>query len=270
MDLRDTDALRAAVAEFEPDVIYHLAALSSVGRSWQDPARTVNDNIASSVSVLDTVRLEAPAARVVWVSSCEVYGAAERLPIDEQAPLQPANPYAVSKTTGDLLAGVYADAHQLDIVRARPFNHTGPGQREIFIVSSLAHQAAQGRIAGVSELEIVTGNPATRRDFTDARDIARAYRLLGARSGAGVFNVSSGRSTSAAELVALLGDVIAPIRITHTVDPTRVRAHEVMDLHGSFDRLAAETGWKPEIPLEQTIREMVEWWERRLAAAAPV
>lgn len=279
LDLRDGDAVRSTIAEFAPEVVYHLAALSSVGRSWEDPAQTVNDNVASAVSVLESVRLAAPAARVVWVSSCEVYGVAERLPITEDAPLQPANPYAVSKTAGDLLAAVYAEAHGLEIVRARPFNHTGPGQREIFIVSSLTRQAAQGRIAGASELEIVTGNPDTRRDFTDVRDVARAYRLLGsgaaheagtrsADRGAPAFNVSTGRSVSAAELVELLAEVIAPIRVRHTVEDARVRAHEVMDLRGANDRLTAAVGWRPEIPLALTIREMVDWWERELVGAA--
>jgi GDP-4-dehydro-6-deoxy-D-mannose reductase len=279
LDLRDGDAVRSTIAEFAPEVVYHLAALSSVGRSWEHPAQTVNDNVASAVSVLESVRLAAPAARLVWVSSCEVYGVAERLPITEDAPLQPANPYGVSKTAGDLLAAVYAGAHGLEIVRARPFNHTGPGQREIFIVSSLAHQAAQGRIAGVSELEIVTGNPDTRRDFTDVRDVARAYRLLGSGPaheagtrfsdrGAPAFNVSTGRSVSTAELVELLAEAIAPIRVRHTVDHARVRAHEVMDLRGANDRLTAATVWRPEIPLALTIREMVDWWERELVGAA--
>jgi GDP-4-dehydro-6-deoxy-D-mannose reductase len=266
VDLSDGDALRAALHEVRPEVVYHLAALSSVGRSWEDPSRTVNDNVSSAVSLLEALRREASGARVVWVSSCEVYGSPQRLPIDEAAPLAPANPYAVSKTAGDLLAGVYADAHGLSIVRARPFNHAGPGQLPIFIVSSLARQAAEGRIAGRDEIEIVTGNPDTRRDFTDVRDVAHAYRLLAGQE-SGVFNVSSGRSVSAAELVQLLGEVVSPVRLRPTVDPERVRAHEVMDLSGSHERLTAATGWKPSIPLEQTLRDAVEWWERELARA---
>jgi GDP-4-dehydro-6-deoxy-D-mannose reductase len=274
VDLLDADAFRAVLRDVDPQVVYHLAALSSVGRSWEGPARTVNENTASAVSVLEGLRLEAPEARVVWVSSCEVYGWPQRLPLDENAQLRPANPYAVSKTASDLLAGVYADAHGLDIVRARPFNHAGPGQREIFIVSSLARQAAEGRIAGAEELEIVTGNPDTRRDFTDVRDVVRAYRLLAREAGdrgtghADVFNVSSGRSVSASELVRLLTEVVAPMRIHHTVDPERVRAHEVMDLRGSHERLTRATGWEPEIPLERTLQDALLAWEHQLEAAA--
>ena len=267
LDLRDGPAVREAIRSIAPEVVYHLAALSSVGRSWEDPASTVQDNVATAVNMLEALRLEAPGARVVWVSSCEVYGTPQELPVSETAPVAPANPYAVSKVTGDLLAAVYADAHGLDLVRVRPFNHAGPGQLPIFIVSSLARQAAEGRAAGATRLRIVTGNPDTRRDFTDVRDIVRAYRLLaGARTGGGeVFNVSSGRSVSAGEQVALLASLIAPITVEHEVDPARVRAHEVMDLRGDSSRLRARTGWEPSIPLSQTMADTIEWWERELA-----
>ena len=269
LDLLDRQALRRALRDQRPQVVYHLAALSSVGRSWENPSQTLRDNVGSAVSMLEALRLEVPDARVVWVSSCEVYGAPERLPVDEDAPVRPANPYAVSKTTGDLLAGVYSDAHGLDLIRARPFNHAGPRQLPIFIVSSLARQAAEARIAGASEVEIVTGNPATRRDFIDARDVARAYRLLAQRAAPGVYNVSSGRSISAAEQVQMLARLIAPIQVQHAVDPDRVRSHEVMDLRGAHDRLTAATNWEPEIALEQTMLDTIKWWEKELTSAPP-
>lgn len=285
VDLLDARTVRAVVQEVKPDVVFHLAALSSVGRSWEDPARTVQDNVATAVNVLEALRLDAPGAAVVWVSSCEVYGAPERLPVGEEARVDPTNPYAVSKTAGDLLAGVYRDAHGLRIVRARPFNHTGPGQLPIFVVSSLARQAAEARLARAEVVQIVTGNPDTRRDFTDVRDVVRAYRLLaqagdGAErsggagpAGAGnrpepaIFNVSSGRSVSTADQVKLLAELIAPVRVEHLVDRARVRAHEVMDLRGSHARLTAATGWQPEIPFEQTMSDAIDWWERRLASS---
>jgi GDP-4-dehydro-6-deoxy-D-mannose reductase len=268
VDLRDGPACRDAFRSIQPDVVYHLAALSSVGRSWEEPAQTVNDNTSSSVSVLEAVRLDAPAARVLWVSSCEVYGAPERLPISEDAPLKPANPYAVSKVAGDLLAGLYADAHGLNLVRARPFSHAGPGQRAIFIVSSLARQAAEARLAGKRSIEIVTGNPDTRRDFTDVRDVVRAYRLLAAGEQTGIFNVSSGHSISAAEQVQLLTELLAPIEVHHIIDPARVRAHEVIELRGDHSRLTAATGWEPQIPFRQTMQDSIEWWQAELTVGA--
>lgn len=270
VDLRDASATAEATRSARPDVVYHLAALTSVGRSWEAPAQTLSDNETGSANLLDAVRRCAPSARVVWVSSCEVYGEPTALPISEDAPLVPANPYAVSKAAGEMLAEVYREAYDLRIVRVRPFSHSGPGQLPIFLLSSLARQAAEGRRAGASQLRIVTGNPDTRRDFTDVRDIVRAYRMLAladAPPGA-VFNVSSGTSISAATQVALLAEVIAPISVEHAVDPARVRAREVMDLRGDPSRLAALTGWAPSIPLRQTMADTVEWWERELARAA--
>jgi GDP-4-dehydro-6-deoxy-D-mannose reductase len=268
LDLTDADAVRRTLAEFRPEVVYHLAALSSVGRSWDEPARTLQDNVASAVNLLEAVRLDAPRARVVWVSSCEVYGAPERLPIGEDAQLTPANPYAVSKAAGDMLAGLYADAHALDVIRARPFSHAGPGQRSIFLLSSVARQAAEARRRGEARVQILTGNPDTRRDFTDVRDIVRGYRLLAERGEPGIYNVSSGQSVSAADHVALAADIVAPIVVEHVVDPARQRAHEVMDLRGSHERISATTGWEPEIPLRQTMADTIAWWEQELARTA--
>ncbi len=269
LDLRDRAAVRQAFREAAPDVVYHLAALSSVARSWEDPAGTIEENVATALNVLEALRLDAPGARTVWVSSCEVYGTSAQLPIEETAPVLPANPYAVSKTAGDQLAGVYRDAYGLEIIRARPFNHTGPGQRPIFIVSALAHQAAEGRLSGAERIRIVTGNPDTRRDFTDVRDVVRAYRLLAERAEPGIFNVCSGHSVSTGDQVRLLAELVAPIEVEHEVDPTRVRAHEVMDLRGSNERLIQATGWQPEIPFRRTVTDIVQWWEHELSRAAP-
>jgi len=264
VDVRDAAAVRGAVGDAAPQVVYHLAALSSVGRSWEDPAETLQTNVLSSVHLLEALRLEAPAARVVWVSSCEVYGRPARLPISEDAPVQPASPYAVSKAAGEQLAGVYAQAYGLQVITARPFNHTGPEQRPIFVLSSLARQAAEARLRGSESLRVATGNPHTRRDFTDVRDVVRAYRLLAERAEPAVYNVSSGRSVSVAEQVALLAELIAPIQVEHVVDPGRVRAHEVMELAGSPERIRAATGWEPEIPFRETMRQTIEWWEQQL------
>jgi GDP-4-dehydro-6-deoxy-D-mannose reductase len=281
LDLRDGPALRALLGELAPDVVYHLAARSSVSASWEDPAATVRENIDSALALLEALRAVAPATPVIWASSCELYGPAERLPIVEDSPPAPANPYAVSKTAAEMLARVYAQAHGLPIVRVRPFNHAGPGQRPIFLLSSLAMQAARARLAGAHRLELVTGNPQTRRDFTDVRDVVRAYRLLAAhalglvRSGADgparfdpereVYNVCSGRAVSAAEQVALLAQLLDPIEVVHVVDPARVRAHEVMELRGCYRRLRELTGWEPQIDLRQTMADTVAWWESALA-----
>ena len=275
VDMRDGEALGEALRAAAPELVYHLASLTSVGRSWEAPAQTLADNDAITVGMLEALRHVAGGAPMVWVSSCEVYGVPEVLPAGEDLPLRPANPYAVSKASGEMLAEIYATAYGLEIVRARPFSHSGPGQLPIFLLSSLASQAAEGRRRGVSTLEIVTGNPETRRDFTDVRDVVRAYRLLGQAlvSGkpgvaGGVFNVSTGRSVSAGEQVALLSELLAPIEVRHVVDPARVRASEVMDLRGDPARLRALTGWEPGIPLRQTMADTIEWWERQQERSA--
>jgi GDP-4-dehydro-6-deoxy-D-mannose reductase len=265
VDLLDADALSSAVAAARPDIVFHLAALSSVRRSWEQPRDTLSANVTMSVNLLEALRHEAPSARIVWVSTCEVYGVPEALPIPESASIRPANPYAVSKAAAEMLAGVYARSYGLDLVCARPFSHAGPGQLPIFLLSSLARQAAQGRRDGVQRLRIVTGNPDTRRDFTDVRDIVAAYRELAAPRAGDVYNVSSGRSISAAEQVTLLSELISPIEVEHVVDPARVRAHEVMELRGDSSRLSEETGWRPAIPLRQTMADTIDWWDKRLA-----
>ena len=275
VDMRDGDAVRKAVRAAAPELVYHLASLTSVGRSWESPAQTLGDNDAITVGMLEALRHLAGGAPMVWVSSCEVYGNPTVLPATEDLAPRPANPYAVSKVSGEMLAELYAEAYGLEILRARPFSHSGPGQLPIFLLSSLASQAAEGRRAGVSKLEIVTGNPATRRDFTDVRDVVRAYRLLAqalisGKPGAagGVFNVSTGRSVSAGEQVALLAELLAPIEVEHSIDPSRVRASEVMDLRGDPARLRALTGWEPKIPLRQTMADTIEWWARQQERSA--
>jgi GDP-4-dehydro-6-deoxy-D-mannose reductase len=245
--------------------VYHLAALAHVGRSWRDPATTLEHNQMMTLNLLEAIRDETPEAVVVAVSSGEVYGPTESLPVDERAALRPQNPYAVSKAAADLLAGFYADALGLRVVRPRAFNHAGPGQPPLYSVGSFTRQVAAGLESGDDPIRLVTGNPDARRDFTDVRDVVRAYRLLAASGEPGVFNICSGRSASARELVAALGRAFG-VEIAHTVNPDLVRAHEVMDVRGSADRLHAATGWLPEIPLERTLAGTVEWWRAEFRA----
>jgi GDP-4-dehydro-6-deoxy-D-mannose reductase len=246
-------------------VVFHLAALAHVGRSWGDPARTLAENQATTLNLLEAVRTEAPGADVVAVSSGEVYGPPASLPVDESAPLRPQNPYAVSKAACDLLAGFYADGRGLQVARPRPFNHSGPRQPPIYAMASFSRQVAAGLEAGDDPIRVVTGNPDARRDYTDVRDVVRAYRLIAERHVRGAVNVCSGRSASAAELVAALGRVMG-VAIEHVVDESLVRAHEVMEVRGSAERLRTATGWEPEIPLDTTLADSVAWWRAEIRA----
>jgi GDP-4-dehydro-6-deoxy-D-mannose reductase len=266
LDLRDHDATRAAVAKIRPDAVYHLAGQASVALSWEDPRETMQANVDLTLGVLEAVRHEAHGARLLAVGSGEIYGPPASLPVGEDAPLRPQNPYAVSKASADVLAGFYADAYGLNILRARAFNHAGPGQAPIFVVSSLARQAAQGLVEHQPSVRITTGNADARRDFTDVRDVVHAYRLLVERADPGAYNVCSGSTSSAAEIIAELRRSI-DIELEHVVDPSLVRANEVLEIRGDNARLRAATGWEPEVPFEQTVGDTLAWWREELAAA---
>jgi GDP-4-dehydro-6-deoxy-D-mannose reductase len=265
VDLLDAAAVRAAVREAAPDVVHHLAARAHVGESWRMPEAYLRDNAAMTFHLLDAVREEAPEAAVVVVASSELYGPPEQLPVDETAPLRPQNPYAVSKAGADLLAGFFADAHGLRVVRARAFNHSGPGQEPLYAIASFARQVAAGIVAGQEPIRVLTGNPDARRDYTDVRDVVRAYRALAEPVEPGAYNVCSGRPASAAELLAALGRV-AGVEIEHIVDPALRRANEVMEVRGSYARLHAATGWEPQVPLDQTLADTVDWWAVEIRA----
>jgi GDP-4-dehydro-6-deoxy-D-mannose reductase len=262
LDLLDAEAVRRAVADAAPERVFHLAALASVARSWEDPRAVLSDNLAMTVNLLEAVRREAPEAAFVLAGSGEIYGPPERLPLSEDEPLRPQNPYAVSKAACDLLAGQYADAHGMRVVRMRAFNQAGPGQSDVYVVSTIARQVAEADAAGASEAVIRTGNPDSARDFTDVRDTVRAY-ADGSALPAGVYNVCRGEATSVRALVELAGRV-SGVRIRHEVDTERVRAHDVLEVRGSAERLSSASGWRPQIPLEQTVADAIAYWRERL------
>ena len=262
LDLLDAAAVRVAVREARPAAVFHLAALASVIRSWDSPAETLVANLQMTVNLLESARAEAPDAAVVVASSGEVYGPPERLPVTEDAPLRPQNPYAVSKAACDLLAGQYADAFDMRVVRTRAFNHAGPGQSAEYVVGTLTRQVAEAEAKGASEVVLRTGNPESARDFTDVRDVVRAYRAA-TELPAGVYNVCSGRAASVRELVELVSRV-STLPLRHEIDPERVRAHDVPELRGSAERLRAACSWRPEIPLERTVADALEAWRREL------
>jgi GDP-4-dehydro-6-deoxy-D-mannose reductase len=262
LDLLDAGAVRSAVRDASPAVVFHLAALASVRRSWDAPAETLTANVAMTANLLEAVRLEAPEATVVVIGSGEVYGPPESLPVDEDAPLRPQNPYAVSKAACDLLAGQYADAFGMRVVRMRPFNHAGPGQSEDYVVATLTRQVAEAEAAGRDEVLLRTGNPDSARDFTDVRDVARAY--VSAESlERGAFNVASGRAVTVRDLIELVRSA-SRLPVRHEIDPARMRAHDVPEVRGSAERLREATGWRPEIPLERTVADALEDWRERL------
>ncbi|MBN1528777.1 MAG: GDP-mannose 4,6-dehydratase [Thermoleophilaceae bacterium] len=264
LDLRDAAATRAAVAAAEPGVVYHLAAEASVSRSWEAPAEVLLANTEMTVNVLEAVRLEAPDAVVVLTGSGEIYGPPPSLPVEEDAPLRPQNPYAVSKAACDLICGQYADAHGMRVVRLRAFNHAGPGQSDEYVVGTLTRQVAEAEAAGSDTAVLRVGNTQSRRDFTDVRDVVRAY-VAAAELPAGAYNVCSGTSVSVERLIELIREA-ATIEVRHETDPARVRAREVEDVRGSAARLHSLTGWMPEIPLQRMVADALGEWRAGLAS----
>jgi GDP-4-dehydro-6-deoxy-D-mannose reductase len=268
VDLLDATATGHAIAQAEPEVVYHLAALASVAGSWERPGAALSENTLATLNLLEAVRVQAPDARVIVVGSGEIYGRPASLPVDEDAPLRPQNPYAVSKAAVDLLAAMYADAHGLEIVRVRAFNHAGPRQSTDYVVASLARQVAAGLAAGEDPVRVVTGNPEPRRDFTDVRDVVRGYRLLSARCEAGeIYNLGSGRGTRLADALATLTS-LARVPIEVHVDPARVRPVDLPLLIADPSKLRAATGWEPRISIEETLGDMLQDWRDTLAREA--
>ena len=252
LDITDRDATHAAFARHEPEVVYHLAALSHVGDSWSDPTAVYRANIEGTAHVLDAARAVG-ARRVVVIGSAEEYGRVgpRDLPLGEDTPLRPTTPYGVSKIAASFLALQAHLAYGLDVVRVRAFSHTGPGQSDRFLVPALATRIAAAERDQHDEIRAGSLDPV--RDLSDVRDVVRAYRLLATHGAAGeVYNVCSGTGVSVREIADhLLADARRPLRVV--VDPELVRPVEVPRLVGDAARLRAATGWEPAIGLEETL-----------------
>lgn len=264
-DLRDPDAVRALVAETRPDRVIHLAALADVAASFRDPWATLENNIRIQVNLQEALLSSGVKARVLIISSGEIYGAAGGTtdPIDEKFPFRPTNPYSVSKVAQDMLGLQYFLAHGMEIICARPFNHIGPSQKGGFVASDFASQIAAIE-AGQREPVMAVGNLAAERDFTDVRDVVRAYWLLLEHGTPGeAYNVCSGTSRSIQSLLdTLLSFTTVPIEVRQ--DPARMRPSDVPRRVGDASKLRAATGWQPQIPFEQTLLDILNDWRQSL------
>jgi GDP-4-dehydro-6-deoxy-D-mannose reductase len=265
VDVADPDAVAGAVVGAAPEAIVHLAALSFVPDSFRDPLATFRVNFLGVRNLLAAVERHAPRARVLLVGTGNVYGVAEpgALPFDERAPLRPASPYAHAKAAADLLARSYA-ARGLEIVRVRPFNHTGRGRPESFVESSLARQIVEIAI-GRRAPRLAVGNLDAVRDFLDVEDVVGAYlRLLDRSVPPGLYNVASGVGRTVREVLEALLDLagLSVAKVDIAVEPARWRPadHAV----GDASRLRAATGWEPRVPFRETLRSLLEGWRSEL------
>jgi GDP-4-dehydro-6-deoxy-D-mannose reductase len=268
-DLTDPGSARAVVEEVRPDRIVHLAGQASVHVSWADPGGTLRANVLGIVHVLDAVRALGLRPSALVVGSAEEYGPVrpEEMPIREETPLRPASPYAVSKVAQEALALLYGPAGGLRVVLTRTFHHTGPGRGEAFAESSFARQIAEIE-AGRREPVLRVGNLQAVRDFADVRDVVRAYWMLLERGDGGrAYNVCSGRGRRIGELLDVLLAASA-VRVEVRVDPGRLRPSDVPAQVGDPALLYAATGWEPRIPLERSLRDLLDDWRARVAASA--
>jgi GDP-4-dehydro-6-deoxy-D-mannose reductase len=264
VDVTDAAGVERALAAAAPDAVVHLAALSSVASSLEQTEATARVNFLGTRAVLEAAARRAPRARVLLVSSGEVYGpcADAAHPHHESAPLRPESPYARTKAAGDLLGGVFAD-RGLEVVRARPFNHTGPGQSDAFVASSFARQLAEIE-AGTRPPVLCVGNLDAVRDFSDVSDVVDAYvRLLDPRVPARVYNIASGVPVPIRTLLELLMRA-ARVKPEVRVDPARWRPARASV--GSAARLGRVTGWAPRIPLADTLGRLLDAWRAQVGA----
>ena len=261
-DLLDGQALARFVADVAPDALYHLAGWSDVGGSWREPVATFETNANGTLNLLLACR--DTAVRVLSISSADVYGRVTlgELPIAEDAPLRPVTPYAVSKVASDFLGMQAHLGYGLDVVRVRAFNHLGPGQTNRFVAPAIAERIALNEFDGTEVVPV--GNLSPRRDFTDVRDVVRAYRLLVTHGEAGeAYNVCSGVDLAISELADLLiGLARRPMRLEE--DPARQRPVEIPVLRGDPTKLHKATGWEPEIPISESLADLLAEWRTRV------
>lgn len=265
IDVTDAATTLDCIEAARPEVLYHLAALSSVGDSWSSPGTSFRVNAEGTLHVLRAC-LEAKVPRVVVILSSEVYGNADpdQLPLHEDAPLRPVTPYGASKAAADIVALQMHLADRLDVVRVRPFGHTGPGQSESFVVPALATRIARAERDGVDEIPV--GSLTAVRDLSDVRDVVRAYRLLAEQGAPGeAYNVCSGVGVSIQEIAdQLLAHARRPIRLV--TDPALVRPVDAPRMIGDNTKLRTTTGWNPGFPLAQTLGDVLDAARTRVAA----
>ena len=265
LDVGDARRVADAVSAARPDAIVHLAAISFVPEAASNPEAVYRVNFVGAHSVLEATRKLSPGVRLLLVGSGYVYGAADpgAPPFAESAPLRPDSPYAWSKAAADLLGGCYAD-RGVDVVRVRPFNHTGPGRPDHFVESSFARQIAEIE-AGLRPPKMVVGNLDAVRDFLDVEDVLDAYvRLLDPEVPGGVYNIASGKSTSIRDLLDLL---LAESSIQPVVTVDQARWRPADSSVGCAERLEKVTGWAPEVPLRETLECLLDGWRETVRAA---
>ena len=261
LDILNPEQLSDVLGAFAPDYIVHLAAQSSVALSWKNPALTIDVNVKGAANVLEAIRALPKKPRVLLIGSGEQYGHVREgeCPIGEENALRPGNIYAATKVCQDMLGKIYAEAYGLDVMMVRAFNHVGPGQHPMFVVASFCKQVAEIE-AGLCDPSLKVGNLSAKRDFTEVRDVVRAYALLLQKGRGGqIYNVGSGKALTICELLEKIVS-LSPAKISVEVDASRLRPVDIPVIEADISKLHQDTGWRPEIPLTKTLADTLAYW----------
>ena len=264
-DIRNYNSLKTIIEKVRPDEIYHLAAISFVPNSLKDPKLTFDTNLYGTLNLYQAVIEQKINPKILFVGSADEYGIVNKndIPIKENCPLHPVNPYSISKASVDFLSYAYFKNYNLNIIRVRPFNHIGPRQSPEFVCSSFAKQIAEIE-KGMKEPVIMVGNLEAKRDFTDVRDMVRAYWLAIQKGELGdVYNICSGKAVSIKEILDKLLS-ISKTNIKVKQDLNRMRSSDIPILLGNFTKFRTQTSWEQEISFEKTLRCILDYWRERL------
>lgn len=264
-DLLDSHSLYAILRKIKPNYVFHLAAQSFVQSSWASPATTMEMNVVGTVHLFEAVRRAEIAPVVQIACSSEEYGLVfpSEIPVKETNPLRPLSPYAVSKVAMDYLGYQYHQSYDMKIVRTRGFNHTGPRRGEVFVTSNFAKQIAEIE-KGKKEPIVEVGNLEAKRDWTDVRDIVRAYLLAVQKCEYGeVYNICSEKTVGVGDMLNILLSM-SKVKVKVKEEVSRIRPSDVPILLGDCSKFRKTTGWKPEIPFEKTMRDLLSYWRERV------
>ncbi len=263
LDLLSYENVLEEIKKIKPEIVFHLAAIAATSQSFKNPSEIFTNNVASQLNLLEAIRLSEINPRILIVSSAEVYGAVskENLPIDEETPLRPLNTYAVSKLSQDFLGLQYFLTYKMDITRVRPSNHIGPRQSPNFVVSDFAKKIAEVESGGADGIKV--GNLETKRDFTDVRDMVKAYALfIDLKTSGEVYNLGSGKSYSISEILDKLIK-LSKVSIKVEVDKSLFRPSDNPELICDSSKFRQLSGWKPEIDIDKTLKNTLEYWRRQ-------
>lgn len=267
-DLKDAELTNTIVNKVKPDYIIHLASDSSVAYSWTQPVQSFQNNTNIFLNLIESVRLAKLSCRILSIGSSEEYGIVdpETLPLTESHILNPISPYAVARVSQELLSRIYAQGYGIDVIITRSFNHIGPGQRENFVVSSFAKQIVEVQEGHQKDLEV--GNIEIIRDFLDVRDVVKAYfQLLEHGKKGEIYNVCSGQGHTLKWVLEKMME-IAKVKFSYHINKTLIRPSDNPVIVGSNEKISTECGWKPEIPIEKSLTDIIKFWRKEIESRA--